>query len=154
MRATSRDVQSEPTKKCSLAALLALVVMLLAGTHALAADTIEELLQQDEVSGQNDVLRPDLKALTEVQWEYYFVVGHKLTDTELDSQLVAHEGEKPTRVRYIWLAVIAAGFGMTIGAIKAWPSVRRSARTLIVPVQMEGLGFTIATYTGQDDRQP
>jgi hypothetical protein len=138
-------------KKCNLAALLALVVILLAGTHALAADTIEELLQQDEVSGQNDLLRPDLKALTEVEWEYYLVAGHKLPDTELDSKPVERESAKPTRVRYIWLAVIAAGFGMAIGAIKAWPSVRRAARTLIVPVQMEGLGFTIAAYTGHQD---
>jgi hypothetical protein len=79
------------------------------------------------------------------------VAGHKLPDTELDSKLVERESAKPTRVRYIWLAVIAAGFGMAIGAIKAWPSVRRAARTLIVPVQMEGLGFTIAAYTGHQD---
>jgi hypothetical protein len=47
-----------------LAALLAVVVILTAGNRAPAADTIEELLQQDEASGQNE-LRPDLNALTE-----------------------------------------------------------------------------------------
>ena len=47
---------------------MAVGVMLAAVTLAPATDTIEELLQQDEASGQNDVLRPDLNALTEAQW--------------------------------------------------------------------------------------
>ena len=96
-RSTRREVRLEPTKKCSLAALLAVVVMLAAVTHAPAADTIEELLQQDEASGQNDVLRPDLNALTEAQWEYYFKVGQQ-SDTHLESPLVERESEKPTRL--------------------------------------------------------
>ena len=58
-----------PTKTSSLAAPLAVVLILAALTLAPAADTIEELLQQDEASGQNDMLRPDLNALTEAQWE-------------------------------------------------------------------------------------
>ena len=143
----------EPTKKCSLAALVAVGVMLGAVILAPAADTIEELLQQDEASGQNDLLRPDLNALTEAQWEYYFKVGQQ-SDTQLVSQLVEHESEKPTRTFYIWVMAIAAGFGMAIGAIVAWPSMRRIMRTLTVPVQMEDLNVTIATYAGHGDGRP
>ena len=143
----------EPTKKCSLAALLAVVVMLAAVTLAPAADTIEELLQQYEASGQNDVLRPDLNALTEAQWEYYFKVGQQ-SDTHLESPLVERESEKPTRAFYIWVVVIAAGFGVAIGAIVARPSVRRIMRTLTVPVQMEDLNVTLAAYAGHGDGRP
>lgn len=116
MQATPRDLRLGRTKKCNLAALLAVVVILTAGNRAPAADTIEELLQQDEASGQNE-LRPDLNALTEAEWEYYFnVVKH--SDTQLDSQLVERESETPRRVIYIWApAAIAAGFGMAICAI-------------------------------------
>jgi hypothetical protein len=124
--------------------------MLGAVTLAPAADTIEELLRQDEASGQNDLLRPDLNALTETQWEYYFKVGQQ-SDTQLVSQLVEHESEKPTRAFYIWVMAIAAGFGMAIGAIVAWPSVRRLIKTLTVPVQMEDLNVTIPAYAGHGD---
>ena len=117
--------------------------MLAAVTLAPAADTIEELLQQDEASGQNDVLRPDLNALTEAQWEYYFKVGQQ-SDAQLVSQLLEHENEKPMRVLSIWVAAIAAGFGMAVGAVKAWPTMRRVASTLIVPVQMEDLNTAFA----------
>ena len=139
MQATRKD----------LVALLAFVVMLAAVTLAPAADTIEELLQQDEASGQKDVLRPDLNALTEAQWEYYFKVGQQ-SDTQLESPLVERESEKPTRAFHIWVMAIAVGFGMAIGAIVAWPSVRRIMRTLMVPVQMEDLNVTIAAYAGPE----
>jgi hypothetical protein len=43
---------------------------------------------------------------------------------------------------------------MAIGAIVAWPSVRRIMRTLMVPVQMEDLNFTIAAYAGHGDGRP
>jgi hypothetical protein len=153
-RSTRRDVRLEPTKKCGLAALVAVGVMLAAAvTLAPAADTIEELLQQDEASGQNDVLRPDLNALTEAQWEYYFKVGQQ-SDTQLESPLVERESEKPTRAFYIWVVVIAVGFGMAIGAIVAWPSLRRIMRTLTVPVQMEDLNVTIAAYAGHENGRP
>jgi hypothetical protein len=146
----ARDWRLVPTKASSLAALLAVVLISAAVTLARAADTIEELLQQDEPSGQNDVLRPDLNALTEAQWEYYFKVGRQ-SDTQLASQLVERESEKPTRAFYIWVVVIAAGFGIAIGAIVAWPSVRRLMKTLTVPVQMEDLNVTIAAYAGHGD---
>jgi hypothetical protein len=77
--------------------------LLAAGAPALAANSIEEWLQLDEASGPNDELRPDLDALTEAQWEYYFKVGRKQTDTALDSQLIEPESEKRTSVLYIWI---------------------------------------------------
>lgn len=100
----------------------------------------------DEASGPNDELRPDLDALTEAQWEYYFKVGRKQTDTALDSQLIERESEKRTSVLYIWIATIAGGFGMAIGTIKAWPFVRHVLKTLTAPVQMENPSFTISGY--------
>ena len=39
---------------------------------------------------------------------------------------------------------------MAIGAIVAWPSVRRIMRTVMVPVQMEDLKVTIAAYAGPE----
>ena len=150
MQATLRYLRPGSSKKRNFGALL---VMLAAGTPAPAADTIEELLREDEASSQNGALRRDLNALTEAQWEYYFKVGQQ-SDTQLESPLVARESEKPTRAFYIWVVAITAGFGMAIGAIVAWPSVRRIMRTLMVPVQMEDLNFTIAAYAGHGDGRP
>ena len=76
------DSRSAPIDKCHFAALLPLMVLLAAGVPALAADSIEELLQ-DEVDGHNDTLRRDLNALTEEQWQYYFKVERKQPDIEL-----------------------------------------------------------------------
>jgi len=43
------------------------------------------------------------------------------------------ESEKRPRVLYIWVAAIAAGFGMAIGAIQAshYLSCRRLCRTIV-----------------------
>jgi len=122
------DSRSVP---CHFAALLPLVVLLAAGVPALAADSIEELLHQDEADGDNDALRPDLNALTEEQWQYYFKVERKQPDIEL--QLIVRESEERPRVLYIWVAAIAAGFGMAIGAIQAshYLSCRRLCRTTV-----------------------
>ena len=58
--------RSAPTEKCPFAALLPLLVLLAGGVPALAADSIEDLLQQqDETDSHNDALRRDLNALTE-----------------------------------------------------------------------------------------
>src|SRR5260370_37470740 len=99
----------------------------------MAADSIEELLHQDEVDGHNDALRRDLNALTEEQWQYYFKVERKQPDIELGGQLIVRESEERPRVLYIWVAAIAAGFGIAIGAIQAshYLSCRRLCRTII-----------------------
>ena len=120
--------------------MLAFVVMLAAVTLAPAADTIEELLREDEASSQNDTLRVDLNALTEAEWEYYFQVGLKKVDSQLDGKLVEHESDWSLGVIYVWIAALAAGFGIAMGAIKAWPSMRRVLRILPGPVSNEGLG--------------
>ena len=115
---------------CHFAALLPLVVLLAAGVPALAADSIEEL-HQHEADDDNDALRPDLNALTEEQWQYYFKVERKQPDIEL--QLIVRESEERPRVLYIWIAAVAAGFGLTIGAIQAshYLSCRRLCRTIV-----------------------
>jgi hypothetical protein len=140
-----------PTRNRKLVAVLAFVLLLATAKSTLAVVTIEEFLQQDEAGRQNGVPRPDLNMLTEAEWEYYFTVGSK--QTEPDSQSVERESEAPTHVLHVWVAAIAVGLGMTVGAIKAWPSVRRALGSLIVPVEMEDFGFTIATYAGYEDGQ-
>src|SRR5215510_9004288 len=127
------DSRSAPIEKCHFAALLPLVVLLAAGVPALAADSIEELLHQDEADTNNDALRRDLNAFTEEQWEYYFKVEHKQPDIQLGGQPIVRESEERPRVLYIWVAAIAAGFGMAIGAIQAshYLSCRRLCRTIV-----------------------
>ena len=149
MQATLRYLRSRSSKKRNLSAL-ALLVMLAAGTPAPAADTIEELLREDEASSQNDALRVDLNALTEAEWEYYFQVGLKKVDSRLVGKLVEHESDWSLGVIYVWIAALAAGFAIAMGAIKAWPSMRRVLRILLVPVPMEDLGRTIAGYAGYE----
>jgi hypothetical protein len=127
------DSRSVAMQKCHFAALLLLMVLLAAGVPALAADSIEELLHQDEVDGHNDALRRDLNALTEEQWQYYFKVERKQPDIELGGQLIVRESEERPHVLYIWVAAMVAGFGMVIGAIQAshYMSCRRLCRTII-----------------------
>jgi hypothetical protein len=139
MQATLRYLRSGSSKMRNLGAL-ALLVMLAAGTPAPAADTIEELLREDEASSQNDALRVDLNALTEAEWEYYFQVGLKKVDSQLDGKLVEHESDWSLGVIYVWIAALAAGFGIAMGAIKAWPSMRRVLPILLAPVSNGGLG--------------
>ena len=117
---------------CHFAALLPLLVLLAGGVPALAADSIEELLQQDETDNHNDALRRDLNALTEEQWQYYFKIERKEPDIEPGGQLIARENERP-RVLYIWVAAVAAGFSLAIGAIQVshYFSYRRLCRTIV-----------------------
>src|SRR5215472_17478741 len=124
------DSRSAPSH---FAALLPLLVLLAVGVPALAADSMEELLHQDEADGHNDPLRRDLNALTEEQWQYYFKVERKQPDIELGGQLIVRESEERPRVLYIWVAAIAAGFGIAIGAIQAshYLSFRRLCRTVV-----------------------
>jgi hypothetical protein len=99
----------------------------------MAADSIEELLHQDEVDGHNDALRRDLNALTEEQWQYYFKVERKQPDIELGGRLIVRESEERSHVLYIWVAAMIAGFGMAIGAIQAshYLSCRRLGRVIV-----------------------
>ena len=131
-RRRQQGARSAPTEKCRFAALLPLVVLLAAGVPALAADSIGELLHQDETDSHNDALRRDLNAFTEEQWQYYFKVEPKQRDIELGGQLIVRESEKHPRALYIWVAAIAAGF-MAIGAIQAshYLSCRRLCRTIV-----------------------
>jgi hypothetical protein len=85
------DSRSASIDKCHFAALLPLMVLLAAGVPALAADSIEELLQQDETNSHYDAPRRDLNALTEEQWQYYFKVERKQPDIELGGQLIVRE---------------------------------------------------------------
>jgi hypothetical protein len=112
------DSRSAAMEKCHFAALLPLMVLLAAGVPALAADSIEELLHQDEVDGHNDALRRDLNALTEEQWQYYFKIEHKQSDIELGGQLIVRESEERPHILYIWVAAVGGGFGIAIGAIQ------------------------------------
>ena len=126
------DSRSAGMQKCHFAALLPLMVLLAAGVPALAADSIEELLQQVEADSHNDALSRDLNAFSEEQWQYYFKVEHKQPDIELGGQLIVSESEERPRILYIWVAAIAAGF-MAIGAIQAshYLSCRRLSRTIV-----------------------
>ena len=131
-RRRQQGLRLAPTEKCHFAALLPLVVWLAAGVPALAADSIDELLQQGEADSHNDALRRDLNALTEEQW-HYFTVEREQPDIELGGQLIVRESEERPRVLYIWIAAVAAGFGLTIGAIQAshYLSCRRLCRTIV-----------------------
>src|SRR6476661_4599517 len=153
MQATLRYLRSGSSKKRNLGAL-ALLVMLAAGTPALAADTIEELLREDEASSQNDALRVDLNALTEAEWEYYFQVGLKKVDTQLDGKLVERESDWSLRVVYVWVAALAQALASQSAPSKLGPACaayceycwsRFQWRTWAAPLQVmratKGRGF-------------
>src|SRR5262245_48035197 len=78
--------------------------------------------------------RPDLHALTDQQLQDIFKIGRDQADSP---QLIERGSEEHPRVLYIWFAMIAAGIGAVIGAVKAVPFVRRQLRTSAVPVQMK-----------------
>ena len=125
--------RSALTEKCHFAALLPLAVLLAVGVPALAADSIEELLQQDETTSHDAAPRRDLNALTEEQWQYYFKVEREQPDIELGGQLIVRKSEERPHVLYIWVAAIAAGFAMALGAIQAshYLSCRRLCGTIV-----------------------
>ena len=83
-----------------------------------ADDPIAEWLKQDESDGQNDQVRPDLHALTDQQLQEIFKVGSEQADGH---QLIERGSKERPHALYIWLIMIAAGFAMIIGAVKAAP---------------------------------
>jgi len=54
-------------------------------------------------------------------------------DIGLGGQLIVRESEERPRALYIWVAAVAAGLGLAIGAIQAshYLSFRRSCRTIV-----------------------
>src|SRR5215470_17314329 len=110
-RRRQQGARSAPTKKCHFAALLPLVVLLAAGVPALAADSIEELLQQDETNSHDDALRRDLNALTEEQWQDYFKVERKEPDIGLGGGLGVGGGEEGRGGLYIGVGGVGGGVG-------------------------------------------
>jgi hypothetical protein len=123
-----------PTAKCKAAPLLALVVLFAAPAHC--EDLIAQWLQQDETGSQTEEPRQDLNALTDAQWKSLFRFGREDTDSELGRQLLMRVNEKHTNVLDIWIAVLLAGLGVVIGAIRARTFIRREATSLTVPVQL------------------
>jgi hypothetical protein len=123
-----------PTAKCKVAALLALVFLFAAPAHC--EDLIAQWLQEDERGSQTEEPRQDLNALTDAQWTSLFRFGREVTDSQLGRQLLMRVNKNHTNVLYIWIAVLLAGFGVVIGAIKARTFIRREATRLTAPVQL------------------
>jgi hypothetical protein len=124
-----------PGEKPTLAALLALFVLW--APPATADDLIEQWLRQDESSGQVDVARQDLNALTNEEWRDIFDIGSRQPDAELSRRLLERAGARPTHVFSAWLAALAAAVTIMIGGIKARTYLRRELRTLTVPPHMK-----------------
>ena len=112
--------------------LAAALLILLAPAPGRADDPIAQWLKQDESDNQNDIVRPDLHALTDQQLQDIFKIGRDQADGH---QLIERGSEERPHVLYIWLVTIAARFAAVIGAVKAAPFVRRQLRTLAAPVR-------------------
>ena len=132
--AVPRD-RLRPGERSKLAALLTLIVLW--ATPATADDLIEKWLRQDESSGQVDVVRQDLNALTNEEWRDIFDIGSRQPDAELSRRLLERADATPTHVFSAWLAALAAAFTTMIGGIKARTYLRRELRTLTVPPHMK-----------------
>ena len=57
-------------------------------------------------------------------------------EVRLGRQLLMRVNKEDTNVLYIWIAVLLAGFGVVIGAIKARTFIHRKATSLTAPVQL------------------
>jgi len=114
-----------------------LTLIVLWATPATADDLIEKWLRQDESSGQVDVVRQDLNALTNEEWRDIFDIGSKQPDAELGRLLLERAAATPTHVFSAWLAALAAAFAMMIGGTKARTYLRREFKTLTAPLYMK-----------------
>jgi hypothetical protein len=131
--AVPRD-RLRPGARSKLATLLVLAVLWT--TPATADDLIEQWLRQDESSGQVDVARQDLNALTNEEWRDIFDIGSRQPDAELSQRLLERASATPTNVFSAWLAALAAAVTIMIGGIKARACLRRELRALTVPPDM------------------
>ena len=93
--AVPRD-RLRPGERSKLAALLTLIVLW--ATPATADDLIEKWLRQDESSGQVDVVRQDLNALTNEEWRDIFDIGSRQPDAELSRRLLERANATPANV--------------------------------------------------------
>jgi hypothetical protein len=122
--------------RSKLAALLALIVLW--ATPATADDLIEQWLRQDESSGQVDVARQDLNALTNEEWRDIFDIASGQPDAELSRRLLERADATPTHIFSAWLAALAAAFTVMVGGgIKVRTYLRRELLTLTVPPEMK-----------------
>jgi hypothetical protein len=135
--AVPRD-RLRPGARSKLAALLAMIVLWT--TPATGDDLIEKWLRQDESSGQVDVVRQDLNALTNEEWRDIFDIGSRQPDAELSRRLLERADATPTHVFSAWFAALAAAFTIMIGGINARTYLRRELRALTVPPHMKDPG--------------
>jgi len=98
-----------------------LTLIVLWATPATADDLIEKWLRQDESSGQVDVVRQDLNALTNEEWRDIFDIGSRQPDAELSRRLLERADATPTHVFSAWLAALAAAFTIMIGGSRPGP---------------------------------
>ena len=127
---------------------------------ASADDLIAQWLQQDEVSGQTEEVRPDLNAITDEQWREMFAIGRARPDAFAQSQtntflvwleifaigreqpdafahlLVKHGSKSQTDIFLVWLAILTAALALLVGGIQGSAGIRRQLRTLTAPVHM------------------
>lgn len=86
---------------------------------ASADDLIAQWLQQDEVSGQTEEVRPDLNAITDEQWREMFAIGREQPDA-FAHLLVEHGSKSQTDTFLIWLAILTAALALPVGVFRNW----------------------------------
>ena len=84
--------------------LAAALLILLAPAPVRADDPIAQWLKQDESDNQNDIVRPDLHALTDQQLQDIFKIGRDQADGH---RLIERGSEGRPHILYIWLVMIA-----------------------------------------------
>jgi hypothetical protein len=116
-----------------LHAFFALSLLLM--TPASADDLIAQWLQQDEVNGHTEEVRPDLNAITDEQWREMFTTAREQPDA-FAHLLVEHGSKSQTDIFLVWLAILTTGLALLVGGIKGSAGIRRQLRALTAPVHM------------------
>ena len=101
---------------------------------ASADDLIAQWLQQDDVSGQTEEVRPDLNSITDEQWRDIFTISREPPDAAFGRLLVEYGGKSQKDIFPVWLALLTAAVGLLIGGITGSTRIRRQLRTLTAPV--------------------